>query len=150
MAAGLLLALGVAGGIFVFRPVQVAVAPAVRRDMALAIQGVGTVEAKVAVRIAAKITGRLVSISVDQGDRVRPGQVLATLERAEQQALVQQATATVQRDHLAAAGQEVVIRKARANIQSADAAVARLRATESLARVTIGKGASREWTWTST
>lgn len=128
------MALGVAGGIFVFRPVQVVVTPVVRRDMALAIQGVGTVEAKVVVRIAAKITGRLVSISVDQGDRVRPGQVLATLERIEQQALVQQAAATVQRGHLAAAGQEVVIRKARVNIQSADAAVARLQATESLAR----------------
>ncbi|MBS1117152.1 MAG: hypothetical protein H6Q87_1536, partial [candidate division NC10 bacterium] len=36
-----LLALGVAGAIFFFRPVQVAVTSAVRRDIALAIQGVG-------------------------------------------------------------------------------------------------------------
>jgi HlyD family secretion protein len=57
------------------------VTSAVRRDIALAIQGVGTVEAKVAVRIAAKINGRLVSVAVDQGDRVRVGQVLATLDR---------------------------------------------------------------------
>jgi multidrug efflux pump subunit AcrA (membrane-fusion protein) len=67
--------------IFFFWPVQVAVTSAVRREIALGIQGVGTVEAKVAVRIAAKITGRLVSVAVDQGDRVRVGQVLATLVR---------------------------------------------------------------------
>ena len=46
---------------------------AVRREIALGIQGVGTVEAKVAVRIAAKITGRLVSVAVDQGDRMQVG-----------------------------------------------------------------------------
>jgi multidrug efflux pump subunit AcrA (membrane-fusion protein) len=71
----------VAGAIFFFRPVQVAVTSAVRRDIAPAIQGMGTVEAKVVVSIAAKITGRLVSIAVEQGDRVRVGQVLATLDR---------------------------------------------------------------------
>jgi multidrug efflux pump subunit AcrA (membrane-fusion protein) len=81
IGAGALLGLGVAGAIFFFRPVQVTVTSAVRRDIALGIQGVGTVEAKVAVRIAAKITGRLVSVAVDQGDRVRVGQVRATLDR---------------------------------------------------------------------
>jgi outer membrane biogenesis lipoprotein LolB len=49
---------------------QVVVTPAVRRDMALAIQGVGTAEAKVAVRIAAKITGRLVSVRFCAVDEV--------------------------------------------------------------------------------
>ena len=135
IGVGALLALGVAGAIFFFRPVQVAVASAVRRDIALAIQGVGTVEAKGAVRVAAKITGRLVSVAVDQGDRVRVGQVLATLDSAELQAQVVQAAASVQRGHLAVAAQEVGLRKARANIQSAEAAVARLHATERLARV---------------
>lgn len=135
IGVGALLALGVAGAIFLFRPVQVTVTSAVRRDIALSIQGVGTVEAKVVVRIAAKITGRLVSVAVDQGDRVRVGQVLATLDSAELQAQVVQAAASVQRGHLAVAAQEVGIRKARANIQSAEAAVAHLHATESLARV---------------
>jgi multidrug efflux pump subunit AcrA (membrane-fusion protein) len=120
IGAGALLALGVAGAIFFFRPVQVAVTSAVRRDIALAIQGVGTVEAKVAVRVAAKITGRLVSVPVDQGDRVRVGQVLATLDSAELQAEVVQAAASVQRGHLAVAAQEVGLRKARADIQMVD------------------------------
>jgi HlyD family secretion protein len=61
--------------------------------------------------------------------------VLATLDSAELQAQVVQAAASVQRGHLAVAAQEVGIRKARANIQSAEAAVARLHATENLARV---------------
>ena len=81
IGVGVLLALGVAGAICFFRPAQVAVTSAVRRDIALTIQGVGTVESKVSVRVAAKITGRLVSVAVDQGDRVRVGQVLATLDR---------------------------------------------------------------------
>ena len=81
IGAGALLGVGVARAIFFFRPVQVTVTSVVRQDIALGNQGVGTVEAKVAVRIAAKITGRLVSVAVDQADRVRIGQVLATLDR---------------------------------------------------------------------
>lgn len=133
--AGGLLAGGVAGAFFFFRPPQVTVAAAAVREIAPVIQGVGTVEAKTVVRVSAKITGRLVSVLADQGDSVRAGQLLATLDRAEQQAQVAQAEATVQRARLAVIAQEVALRKAAAGVQAAEATVGRLQATEGLARV---------------
>jgi len=133
--AGGLLAGGIAGALFFFRPPQVTVAAAAVREIAPVIQGVGTVEAKTVVTVSAKITGRLVSVLVDQGDAVRTGQLLATLDRAEQQAQVAQAEAAVQRARMAVIAQEVALRKAAASVQAAEATVGRLTATEGLARV---------------
>ena len=133
--AGGLLTGTVAGAVFFFRPPQVTVATAAVREIAPVIQGVGTVEAKTVVRVSAKITGRLVSVLADQGDSVRAGQLLATLDRAEQQAQVAQAEATVQRARLGVIAQEVALRKAAAGVQAAEATVGRLQATEGLARV---------------
>ena len=134
LASGLL-AGGIAGALFFFRPPQVTVAAAAVREIAPVIQGVGTVEAKTVVTVSAKITGRLVSVLVDQGDAVRTGQLLATLDRAEQQAQVAQAEAAVQRARMAVIAQEVALRKAAASVQAAEATVGRLTATEGLARV---------------
>jgi HlyD family secretion protein len=133
--AGGLLAGGIAGALFFFRPPQVTVAVAAAREIAPVIQGVGTVEAKTVVRVSAKITGRLVSVLVDQGDSVRAGQLVATLDRAEQQAQVAQAEAAVQRARMAVIAQEVALRKAAAGVQAAEATVGRLTATEGLAKV---------------
>jgi len=102
------LATGAGWAIFVYlRPTAVTVAEVVVREMAPAIQGVGTVEAKVVVQVGAKITGRVVILLVDQGDVVERGQLLARLDDAE---------------HIAA-------------LRQAEAALARARATEALARV---------------
>jgi HlyD family secretion protein len=133
--AVVLVALGVAGARYFLRPVPVAVAAVATRDIAPAVHGVGTVEAKLAVNVSAKVTGRLVSVLVDQGDLVRAGHVLARLDQAEHLAQVAQAEATVQRARLTVAAQEVAVRKAGAGVHAAEAAVGRLRATESLARV---------------
>lgn len=135
LLAGGLLTAGVAGAFFFFRPPQVTVAAAAVRDITPVIQGVGTVEAKTVVRVSAKITGRLVSVLADQGDTVRAGQLLATLDRAEQQAQVAQAEAAVQRARMAVITQEVALRKAAASVQAAEATVGRLTAMEGLARV---------------
>ena len=121
--AGGVLAVSAAGAFFFFRPPQVTVAAAAVRDITPVIQGVGTVEAKTVVRVSAKITGRLVSVLVDQGDAVRTGQLLATLDRVEQQAQVAQAEAAVQRARMAVIAQEVALRKAAASVQAAEATV---------------------------
>jgi multidrug efflux pump subunit AcrA (membrane-fusion protein) len=76
-----------------------------------------------------------VSVLVDQGDTVRAGQLVATLDRAEQQAQVAQAEAAVQRARMAVIAQEVALRKAAAGVQAAEATVGRLTATEGLAKV---------------
>lgn len=97
-----------AGGILLYlRPTRVTVGEVVVRDFTPAIQGVGTVEAKVVVEVGAKITGRVVSIAVDQGDTVATGQLLVRLDEEEHAAAVRQA----------------------------EAALARARATEALARI---------------
>lgn len=134
LLGGAVLALGIVGVVFLFRPTPVTVAQVTRRDITPAIQGVGTVEAKVVIQLGSKITGRVISVPVDQGETMRAGQTLARLEDAEYTATVQQAEATLQRAHLALAAQEAGLRKARAALAAADAAVARVRATEGLAR----------------
>ena len=59
------------------RPPAVTVAEVVVRDIQPAVVAVGTVEAKVAVQVSAKVGGRLRAVLADQGDPVKVGQVLA-------------------------------------------------------------------------
>lgn len=88
----------VAAGILLYlRPTPVTVTDVVVRDFTPAIQGVGTVEAKVVVEVGAKITGRIVSIAVDQGDTVATGQLLVRLDEEEHAAAVRQAEAALAR-----------------------------------------------------
>jgi HlyD family secretion protein len=50
------------------------------RDLTEMVYGNGTVEAKVVVGVSSKITGRIIELYADQGDRVTRGQLLAKLE----------------------------------------------------------------------
>ena len=134
LAAGAL-ALLAGGARLLLRPVRVNVAEVALRDIAPAIQGVGTVEAKVVVQAAAKITGRVVGVLVDQGDTVRRGQVLARLDAGEQAADLERNAAALERARHGIAAQEAALQKARATLRAAEAALARARATEALASV---------------
>lgn len=120
--------LAVAGGLAVFalRPAAVSVAEVTRRDIVPAIQGVGTVEAKVVVQVSSKITGRIVAVLVDQGDIVEIGQVLARIDDAQLRADVQRSEAAARaaeaqlRDLLAGSRPEEIA-EARANLARAAA-----------------------------
>ncbi|MGZ9257341.1 MAG: efflux RND transporter periplasmic adaptor subunit, partial [Candidatus Binatia bacterium] len=68
---------------FWLRPAQVTTAEVSVREIRPAVQGVGSVEAKLVVALAAKITGRISAMNVDQGDIVRISQVLVKLENSE-------------------------------------------------------------------
>jgi len=125
LLAGAVLALGV-GGAFFFLPPLVTVAEVSVQDIGPAVQGVGTVEAKVVVQIAAKITGRIVSLSVDQGDVVKTGQVLVRLDEAQLQAEVSRAEAALraaeaQLNDLLAGSRPEEIAQARADVARAKA-----------------------------
>ena len=74
--------------------------------------GVGTVEAKVIVSVGSKITGRVTALSVDQGDRVRKGQLLATLENQDFQEQVAQAEHDLERTAADLVANEAAIRQA--------------------------------------
>ncbi len=125
LVVGGVVALG--GGLwFVLRPTQVAVSRVSVRDLGAAIQGVGTVEAKAVVQVGAKITGRVVSILVDQGDTVKTGQVLARLDDAQLRADVARseaalAAAEAQRRDLEAGTRKEEIEEAHANVVRAQA-----------------------------
>lgn len=63
-----------------FAPPLVKVVTSEPHDLTATVYGNGTVEARVVVGVSSKITGRIVALYADQGDRVTKGQLLARLE----------------------------------------------------------------------
>ncbi|AAR34276.1 efflux RND transporter periplasmic adaptor subunit [Geobacter sulfurreducens] len=111
----------------ILAPPKVTTVRVERRDLTARVYGNGTVEAKEVVGVSSKVTGRIVSLHADQGDRVRRGQILARLESDEYAAQLGQAEAGVSR---AAAGQSLeaaTLAKARANLELAERNAARYR-----------------------
>jgi multidrug efflux pump subunit AcrA (membrane-fusion protein) len=120
------MALAAGAAIWMLLPPRVTVATVGTRDLAPVVQGVGTVEAKVIVHVASKIAGRIVSIAVDQGDRVEPGQRLVRLDDAQLRADVRRAEAAV--DTLAAQLRDLEAGSRPEEIAEARAGVVRARA----------------------
>jgi HlyD family secretion protein len=115
------------------RPTQVTTAEVGLREIRPVIQGVGTVEAKIVVQLAAKIAGRIVVMKVDQGDTVRSGQILVQLEDSESNAEVERAVANLDRAKLAVQAQQASVLRTQAALSAAEAVVAKARANRSLA-----------------
>lgn len=67
-----------------------------RRDLTPRIYGNGTVEAKVVVGVSSRITGRIVELHADQGDRVKRGRGLAKLEDRDLAEQLRKAQATLE------------------------------------------------------
>lgn len=63
-----------------FAPVPVAVYRVETGNVIAEVMGTGTLEARVKASISPKIAGLLTQVLVDQGDRVKKGQLLATLD----------------------------------------------------------------------
>jgi HlyD family secretion protein len=126
LAVGILVLIAIVAGFLFFRPVAVTIAAVTTRDIGPAIQGVGTVEAKVAVNVSSKITDRVVSVLVDQGDTIMAGQLMARLDDTQYVAGVNQAEAGMRaaeaqlRDLLAGARPDE-IEQLRARLASAGA-----------------------------
>ncbi|MHB8056951.1 MAG: efflux RND transporter periplasmic adaptor subunit [Desulfuromonadaceae bacterium] len=101
-------------------PPLVKVVSVQKRDLTAQVYGNGTVEAKVVVGVSSKITGRIVALHVDQGDHVKRGQLLATLESDD---LLQQQKLSAAGVHKSAANLKVEmanLQKARANLVLAE------------------------------
>jgi HlyD family secretion protein len=130
---GATLALLATGVWFWLRPVQVTLGTVTERNISPAIQGVGTVEAKVVIQLAAKIPGRIIAIKADQGDTVRKGQPLIELENSEARAEVERASANHTKAQLTIPAQQAALQRAQANLSAADAAIARAKANRALA-----------------
>jgi HlyD family secretion protein len=76
---------GVAAWALVFRPIAVQIAR-VEHDVPVQVFGLGTVEARVTSKVGFKVSGVLVELKADVGDRVAKGAVLARLDDREQRA----------------------------------------------------------------
>lgn len=83
--------------------VPVTVGQVVRKAMPLDLQVIGTVEPASTVSVYSRTTGQLEEVRFREGDEVRAGQVLFTIDRRPMEAAVKQAEATLQRDTAQAA-----------------------------------------------
>jgi HlyD family secretion protein len=115
-----ILALGLILRLTVFGPPKVEVVRLAKRDLAAQVYGNGTVEAKVVVNIASKITGRIAEVGADQGDPVKRGQVLAKLDTIELQAQASQAAATAEKAAATVALEQANLQKAKASLLLAE------------------------------
>ena len=78
--------------------VPVTVAPVLKKPMPLQISVIGAAEAFSTVAVHAQITGELMSVNFNEGDDVKMGQVLFTLDHRPLEAALQQAEANLARD----------------------------------------------------
>lgn len=102
----------------VFRPVGVQVARS-EPDVAVQVFGLGTVEARVESKIGFKVSGILVDLEADVGDRVAKGAVLARLDSREQQAQVARAKAAIEQGEANLQRSTASVEKSKANYANA-------------------------------
>jgi HlyD family secretion protein len=96
-----------------FRSINVEVAR-LERDVHVQVFGLGTVEARVTSKVGFKVSGVLVDLRADVGDRVPKGAVLARLDDREQSARVARAKAAIEQT-------EANLQKATAGVEKAQA-----------------------------
>lgn len=108
--------------------IAVVVQPVHREDVAQKIITSGTFQADEKVIISPKASGKIMEISVDEGDRVEKGQILVRMDDSQLQLDVKRAEATVEelRARLEAAGTEG--ENAKARLAAAQAAASRAQA----------------------
>ena len=120
---GFLAALAIAAGFLSLteRPLTVTVVRP-ESDVALRIYGLGTVEARILSRAGFEVGGALTALAVDADDRVAPGQEMASLHAAEQEARVARAHAAVAANEASLAKAEAAVVRARAMLAQREAA----------------------------
>ena len=84
-----------------FAPVNVQAHKVAQGTVVAEVMGTGTLEARVRTSVSPKISGRLVQLLVDQGDRVTKGQLQATLDDGDLKQQVQVAKAELAVAHAA-------------------------------------------------
>ena len=110
---GLVSAVGIGAWTLFFSAVKVQVSQ-VEGDVPVLVFGLGTVEARVTSKVGFKVSGVLVELRADIGDRVAKGSVLGRLDDREQRAQVARAKAAI-------AQTEANLQRARASVEKAQA-----------------------------
>jgi HlyD family secretion protein len=109
----LVIAAGAIAWTLFFRPIDVQVSQP-EHDVLVQVFGLGTVEARVTSKIGFKVSGVLVELRADVGDRVAKGAVLARLDDREQSARLARAKAASEQA-------EANLQRATASVQKAQA-----------------------------
>ena len=91
--------------------VPVTVDRVVQKEMPLDVSVVGAVEAFSTVAVRAQVTGELKAVNFRQGEDVKAGQVLFTLDHRPLEAALNQAEANLQRDSAQAANAKVIAQR---------------------------------------
>jgi HlyD family secretion protein len=81
---------------FFFTPPEVVVVQVRQQDYAGEVQGTGTINVDVLAAVGAKIPGRIERVLVNEGDFVRSGQVIATLEDTDIRQVVERSQARLE------------------------------------------------------
>jgi multidrug efflux system membrane fusion protein len=79
-------------------PVAVSATPVLQKEMPIAVDLIGSVEAVASVAVHAQMTGELTSVNFREGDEVTKGQELFTLDRRPLDAALRQVQANLNRD----------------------------------------------------
>lgn len=116
------------------RPIAVSVA-SVERNVAIRVYGLGTVEARTLSKIGFQVGAALTQLSAKDGDAVRRGDLLATLDKDVQVSRVARARA-------AADGAAANFDKAEANVAKAAAVLAQRRAADERQQTLVGRNVS--------
>lgn len=133
-------------GFRALQPPRVATATPTRGPAIEAVYATGVVEPGLEIRIAPRVGGRIVELAVDEGARVRKGQLLARLEAedlvasvAELAARAQYARSQYERSVTLRAGalmSAAALEQSRADLEAADAALKRAREQVGYMRLT--------------
>jgi multidrug efflux system membrane fusion protein len=112
----------------VSRGVPVTVSPAVRKDVPVTATAIGTVQASSTVGVLSQVNGQILGVHFTEGQAVREGQLLFTLDPRPFEAALRQAEANVARDRAQLAQAEAAVGQQQAQIRQAEATLARDRA----------------------
>jgi multidrug efflux system membrane fusion protein len=119
--------------------VPVLAAEAVRRDVPLDVSAIGTVQALTTVGVKSQISGQVVKVHFTEGQDVKAGQLLFTIDPRPFEAALAQAEANVGRDTAMMRQAEAALAQRQAEVQAAIANVARDEAQLQNARVQEGR-----------
>ncbi len=106
-------------------PVPVTIASVERKTVPLEIRAIGSVEAYSVVSIKAQVGGELMRIHIKEGQDVRKGDLLFTIDPRQLEAALAQAQATVAKDQVQVQQARAVLERDRSRIAQTQAALAR-------------------------
>jgi membrane fusion protein, multidrug efflux system len=106
-------------------PVPVAVAPVERKTVALLVQAIGTVEAYQVVQVRAQVGGELMRVHIKEGQDVKQGDLLFTIDPRTYEATLAQTRATLAKDQGQVAQARAVLQRDMARVSQTRATLAR-------------------------